>query len=176
VAATVLLLTLRGTPFLYAGEELGLLDAVVPEDRVVDPGGRDGCRAPFPWTSADDHGWGPDPWLPFPPDASARSLAAIRDDPTSILHLYREGLALRRATPALHRGNLELLDPPDGVVGFDRIDGDERWRVLVNFTSDQVPIGDLMTGRPIALTSGAGTLRPAIAALLPDEAVVLGPA
>ena len=48
-AAAVLLLTLRGTPFLYAGEELGLEDAVVPPDRVVDPGGRDGCRAPIPW-------------------------------------------------------------------------------------------------------------------------------
>jgi alpha-glucosidase len=56
-AAAVLLLTLRGTPFLYQGEELGLVDAVVPEDRRVDPGGRDGCRAPIPWSGDPDHGW-----------------------------------------------------------------------------------------------------------------------
>ena len=49
--AAVLLLTLPGTPFMYQGEELGLIDAVVPDDRIVDPGGRDGCRAPIPWTA-----------------------------------------------------------------------------------------------------------------------------
>ena len=67
-AAAVLLLTLRGTPFLYAGEELGLEDAVIPPSRVLDPGGRDGCRAPIPWTPAPDHGWSTDdPWLPGRP-------------------------------------------------------------------------------------------------------------
>ena len=56
-AAAVLLLTLRGTPFLYQGEELGLLDGVVPPERRVDPGGRDGCRSPVPWDGTPDHGW-----------------------------------------------------------------------------------------------------------------------
>ena len=70
-AAAVLLLTLRGTPFLYAGEELGLEDAVVPPERVVDPGGRDGCRAPIPWTAAPGHGWPAEPWLPWPPEPDA---------------------------------------------------------------------------------------------------------
>ena len=51
-AAAVLQLGLRGTPFLYAGDELGLLDAEIPPARLVDPGGRDGSRAPLPWTSA----------------------------------------------------------------------------------------------------------------------------
>ena len=71
----MLLLTLRGTPFLYQGEELGLLDAVIPADRQVDPGGRDGCRAPIPWDGGGGHGWPAatttGPWLPFPPDAGA---------------------------------------------------------------------------------------------------------
>src|SRR5207248_1033907 len=67
-AAAVLLLTLRGTPFIYQGEELGLEDAVIEPNERVDPGGRDGTRAPIPWTAAPDHGWaGPAPWLPFPP-------------------------------------------------------------------------------------------------------------
>ena len=74
--AVLMLLTLRGTPFLFAGEELGLEDAYVPPERVVDPGGRDGCRAPIPWTTAPDHGWPADPWLPWPPEPGARSVEA----------------------------------------------------------------------------------------------------
>ena len=69
-AAAVLSLTTRGTPFLYAGEELGLEDGVVPPERVVDPDGRDGCRAPIPWTSDGDdetgHGWPVRPVAPVP--------------------------------------------------------------------------------------------------------------
>ena len=119
------LLTQRGTPFLYAGEELGLEDAVVPADRVVDPGGRDGCRAPIPVDRDAPHGWGDDPWLPFPPDAAERSVAAQRADPTSILHLYRRLLAARRASPALQLGTLELLDTPEGALAWRRAhDGD----------------------------------------------------
>ncbi len=71
-AAAVLLLGLRGTPFLYAGEELGLEDSVVPTDRLVDPGGRDGCRGPIPWDDLPAHGWATaDPWLPWPPGADS---------------------------------------------------------------------------------------------------------
>ena len=169
-AAAVLLLTLRGTPFLYAGEELGLVDGVIPPDRVVDPGGRDGCRAPIPWTRAADHGWGPEPWLPFPPDASARSLEAQRDDPTSILHLYRALLAARRASPALQTGDLTLRDAPDGVLAWERTAGDDVRRIVVNFTTDEVAFDGggwvVEVGTHDQFT---GTLRP-------DEAVVLKPA
>ena len=107
-AAAVLLLTLRGTPFLYAGEELGLEDAVVPPDRRLDPGGRDGCRAPIPWDDSPAHGWagGPDAWLPWPPEADAgRTMAEERDRPDSVLHLYRGLLALRRHSEALRHGD-----------------------------------------------------------------------
>ena len=77
-AAAVLLLTLRGTPFLYMGEELGLADAEVPEDRAVDPGGRDGCRAPLPWDASAGHGWPAEPWLPWPP-AAGRAQRRVAD-------------------------------------------------------------------------------------------------
>ena len=109
-AAAVLLLGLRGTPFLYAGEELGLEDAVIPVDRVVDPGGRDGCRAPIPWDASSGHGWaldGAEPWLPFPPDAGDRNVATLGAEPSSILHLYRRLLAFRRVSAALRRGSIE---------------------------------------------------------------------
>ena len=168
-AAAVLLLTLRGTPFLYAGEELGLWDAEIPQDRVVDPGGRDGCRAPIPWTRADDHGWGPDPWLPFPPDASAKSLEAAREDPASILHLYKALLDARRASAALSVGDFTLLDAPDGVLAWDRVAGIDRRRVVVNFTEDEVPVA-LADGWTVEVSSVgdgfAGVLRP-------DEGLVL---
>lgn len=137
-AAAVLLLGLRGTPFLYQGEELGLEDAVVPDDRVVDPGGRDGCRAPVPWSRSPGHGWGENPWLPFPPDPDERNVESLREDPTSILHLYRRLLHARRGSPALALGDQEVLDGlPDGVLGLLRTHGDERRIVLVGFTQER---------------------------------------
>ena len=139
-----LLLTLRGTPFLYAGEELGLEDADVPPERVVDPGGRDGCRAPIPWTAAPDHGWPADPWLPWPPEPGARSVEAQRADPDSVLHLARAVLALRRDSPALHRGTLELLDDaPDGVLAYERAP-----------VTTAVACGSASPARPAALPEG----------------------
>jgi alpha-glucosidase len=143
-AAAVLLLTLRGTPFLYQGEELGLLDAVIPPDRAVDPGGRDGCRAPIPWDGTSDHGWptghGGGPWLPFPPEPDVRNYAAQRTDPSSVLHLYRRLIALRRRERALGLGRFELVVVPDGVLGFVRTLGDQSWVVLVNFTDQAITI------------------------------------
>jgi alpha-glucosidase len=145
-AAAVLSLTVRGTPFLYAGEELGLEDAVIPDDRVVDPGGRDGCRAPIPWTAEPGHGWGDDPWLPFPPDSGARSVAAEEDDPTSMLHLYRRLLRLRRDTPALRSGSM-VVEPRDEaapqVISYRRLTDDDTILVMVNLgpTSVEVACG-----------------------------------
>jgi len=155
-AAAVLLLTLEGTPFLYAGEELGLEDAVVPADRRVDPGGRDGCRAPLPWDAGPDHGWavplGAELWLPWPPEPERRNPAAMAEDPGSILHLYRRMLQLRRGSPALRRGGLELLDAPEGVLAYRRrADGDERL-VVVNFTDSPVGV-ELGRGLAVQLDS-----------------------
>ena len=169
-AAAVLLLTLRGTPFMYAGEELGLVDAIIPPERVVDPGGRDGCRAPIPWTRADGHGWPDDPWLPFVADAAGRSLEAQRADPTSILHLYRALLAARKASPALHDGDLMLLDAPEGVLAWERTAGDDVRRIAVNFTPDEHPFA------ADGWTVEVGTHERFAGVLRPDEAVVLKPA
>jgi len=135
-AAAVLLLTLRGTPFLYAGEELGLEDAQVPDTHGLDPGGRDGCRAPIPWVSAPGHGWDPRaaPWLPWPPDAANRNAEAMRADPASILHLYRRLLAARRASVALRLGSWEPLPAPDDVLAFRRRHEHDERVVLINFS------------------------------------------
>lgn len=132
-AAALLLLGLRGTPFLYMGEELGLENADVPDDRVVDPGGRDGCRAPLPWVAAYPHGWGVDTWLPFPPDAAASSVETERSTPESFLALYRRLLAVRRESAALQCGDFEWLDSPDGVLAWRRAAGADQWAVVVCF-------------------------------------------
>jgi alpha-glucosidase len=178
-AAAVLLLGLRGTPFLYQGEELGLEDAVVPEDRVVDPGGRDGCRAPVPWTRGAGHGWGEHPWLPFPPDAEARSVEALRDDPDSILHLYRRLLAARRGSAALALGVQQVLDLPDGVFGVQRTLGDDRRLVLVGFVDEArgpLELPDAPDGGPWTVevsSDGQGEGEAFTGSLRADQAVVL---
>ena len=94
-----------------------------------------------PLDDGGDRGWatpiGIEPWLPFPPEADHRNYDSQRGDRASILHLYRRLLALRRETPALSAGRFELVDTPEGVLGYRRRSGDDAWVVLVNFT-DQV--------------------------------------
>ena len=112
--ALVLLLTLRGTPVLYYGDELGLPDTVVPDALLRDPVtiayrgmiDRDAARTPMPWTAAPGGGFtdpGVDPWLPFG-DLATHNVADQRADPGSTLHLVRALLALRRSTPDLRAG------------------------------------------------------------------------
>jgi alpha-glucosidase len=171
-AAAVLLLTLRGTPFLFQGEELGLEDAVVDPAARRDPGGRDGARAPLPWEAAAPHGWsGAAPWLPFPPEAAARSVERQRADPASMLHLYRRLLALRRAHPALQAGSMHLVDAPEGVLAWERrLDG-QRMCVFVNFaaTPTRVDAGGTMLLSSVAIDSDG----PFDGALRSHEAVIV---
>ncbi len=174
-AAALMLLTLRGTPFLYAGEELGLEDAAIAPDEVRDPGGRDGCRAPIPWASGPCHGWPrADPWLPWPPDAEIRNVEAEHADPASMLHLYRRALHLRRATSALSEGTLTLEHGPPGTLVYERTSPDERRRVLVNFTD--APIATDARGRVVLASDGAGEGAEFAGTLAPDQAIVLAPA
>ncbi|HYI61289.1 MAG TPA: alpha-amylase family glycosyl hydrolase [Acidimicrobiales bacterium] len=184
-AAAFLVLGLRGTAFLYAGEELGLADAVVPDDRAVDPGGRDGCRAPIPWSPGPGHGWGTeDPWLPWPPSAATGGDAeSLRADPGSILHLYRRLLAARRASPALRTGDQRLREGPGGVLAWERSAGDDRRVVAVNFGAEPADLDrpDLGPepgpGWAVEVASdGAGEGEPFTGALAPDTAVLLRPA
>jgi alpha-glucosidase len=184
-SAAVLLLTLRGTPFLYQGDELGLEDAEIPPARAVDPGGRDGTRAPIPWSAAADHGWpttgGRETWLPFPPEPDRRNHETLRQDPASILHLYRRLLALRHEHRVLTDGDFELLEAPDGVVAFSRTLGGERWVVAVNFLDADCDLGQMAAfgdgpPREAVLTSDGAAEGVRFGGTLgPDQAVVLRP-
>jgi alpha-glucosidase len=173
-ASAVLLLGLRGTPFLYAGEELGLEDAEIPADRVVDPGGRDGCRAPIPWDATTEHGWGStDPWLPWPPEADTRNVAMLRDDPASIAHLYRRLLNARRRSPALQSGDLRLLrGMPASALGWERVAADDARVVLVNF--DDAPTDLPGVGGVVEVASdGIGEGEPFAGRLASNQALIV---
>jgi alpha-glucosidase len=173
-AAAFLLLTLPGTPFLYAGEELGLEDAEVPKGRRQDPAGRDGCRAPIPWDAGEAHGWPSAPWLPFPPTPGRRNVATLREDPTSILHLYRDLLSARRASPALQVGGWRALDAPEQVLAYERISGDDRRLVVVNFRDGEEAEVDLDGGLTVEVASDRiGEGEPFGGLVPPSAAVVL---
>jgi alpha-glucosidase len=174
-AAALLLLTLRGTPFLYMGEELGLEDAEVPPDRAVDPGGRDGCRAPIPWDGSPGHGWGADPWLPFPPKAAERAAEVLREDPSSILHLYRRLLEVRRGSAALQLGTLRHLPAPPGVLAYERATAGDARVVLVNFSATPltVPLEGAYEVEVASDEAEAGGLYGG--ELKPDQALILAP-
>src|SRR4029079_16908455 len=140
--AAMLLLTLRGTPTIYYGDELGLPDVPVPEARIVDVVRRDPERSPMPWTrEAPNAGFSTgDPWLPMVDDAGVWSVAAQREDPASMLSLHRRLLPLRRSEAALHAGAWTTADAPEGVVAFERAAAGTRFRVVLNLRAEPVTV------------------------------------
>lgn len=121
-----ILLTLRGTPMLYYGDEIGMTEVQVPRERLEDPvgvrgwpneAGRDGARTPMRWTGAPNGGFtraDVEPWLPVG-DAASCNAADQRGDPASMLHLCRDLIALRRSRPDLRTGSSSAITSPDGA-------------------------------------------------------------
>ncbi|MEN2746645.1 alpha-amylase family glycosyl hydrolase [Sphingomonas sp. T9W2] len=174
--AAILLLTLRGTPTLYQGDELGLPDAQVPADKVQDPRelrepglglGRDPVRTPLPWTGEDGFTTG-EPWLPIDPAHLPLNVSAQSDDPQSMLTLYRRLLALRRATPALATGTIGDVRAEGDVLTYVRSDGTDRYRIALNLGHASAAI-DLEPGTVLLSTHDTATA----ATLRPDEALIL---
>jgi alpha-glucosidase len=156
-AALVMLMGLRGTPFLYYGDEIGMTDAEVPAERVLDPVGkyhgprlgRDPARSPMQWTAAPDGGFGAgdvEPWLPYGDIASA-NVAAQRHDPGAMLSLTRDLIGLRDAIPDLRIGSYRTLPSSNGDLwAWER---GERTVVAINVSDGIVKVPD----------AGAGTIR-----------------
>ncbi|WP_246337786.1 alpha-glucosidase [Azospirillum oleiclasticum] len=126
-----LLTSLRGTAFLYQGEELGLPQAEVPLERMRDPygiamwpepAGRDGCRTPMPWSATDPNAGfsSAEPWLPIPAEHIARAVDVQEADPASVLAFTRGFLAWRRLHPALRGGSIRFRDAPEPLLLFER--------------------------------------------------------
>ena len=135
-AAAMLLLTLRGTPFIYYGEEIGMVDGPIPADRVVDIAGRDPERTPMQWDGGPSAAFtAGSPWLPVAPDAATVNVAAQREDPDSLFSLYRRLIWLRRGSAALRWGRYVPVSAPRDVYQFAREVEGERIVVGVNFSS-----------------------------------------
>ena len=149
--------SLRGTVFIYQGEELGLPQADIPFERLVDPEGianwpadqgRDGARTPMPWDGSQPHaGFGAaEPWLPVDPRHLGLSVAAQDRETTSTLAFFRRVIALRRENAVLRLGSFEVIDGAPGLIAFRR-EGDEG-SALCAFN---------LTGEPLALPHGSNT-------------------
>ena len=145
----LLLLALRGNVFLYYGEELGLTQVDVPFDRLQDPEAianwpltlsRDGARTPMPWTAdAPQAGFSTaQPWLPLGPDHAALAVDRQEADESSMLHLTRACIALRKAHPALAVGELTLVAATDTLLAFERREGDETLLCVFNLGPEPV--------------------------------------
>jgi len=134
-AAAFLLLTLRGVAVLYAGEEIGMVDAdpsVLP-DPPFDRAGRDGYRTPMQWDASSRAGFTDgQPWLPFV-DPGTRNVADQGGDPRSLLSLYRALIAARRTWPALARGaHRSIFGVATDVLVWLRETDDERVLCMLN--------------------------------------------
>jgi alpha-glucosidase len=167
-AALLMLLTLRGTPFLYYGDEIALPDASLDPAKALDPvphrtgdpsRNRDGCRTPMQWTDEPGRGFtdAAEPWLPF---ADGRSVAAQRDDRGSTLHLVRDLIALRRERADLREGTYATLTAPAGAWVWRRGEGTV---VALNLSDAPVTVearGTLLIGTDRARESFDGRLGP----------------
>jgi alpha-glucosidase len=185
--ALVMLLTLRGTPFLYYGDEIGMADVDVPPERAADPlfhrfpGGRrsrDRSRTPMRWRAGPGAGFtrpGVEPWLPLgPAGAGGSDVAAQRADRSSTLHLCRDLVRLRRRSADLREGAHRSLEAPAGVWAYRR---GESTLVALNFGPDEAAVGGVR-GRVVLSSErrqegreAAGELR-----LAPGEGAVVATA
>ncbi|TVR24484.1 MAG: DUF3459 domain-containing protein [Anaerolineaceae bacterium] len=184
--AALLLLTLRGTPTLYYGDEIGMTNTPIPEHRVLDPQGRnkagfnrDECRTPMQWDDSPHAGFStaPDTWLPVAPDYPQVNVAQQRAEPSSTLNFYRRALAYRRAHASLHGGEYASIDAPEGVFAYWRTAGDERHLVALNFTERaQTLTFDAAGGELVISTHPASegrTLDAGEVALTADEGAII---
>jgi alpha-glucosidase len=148
--AAMLLLTLRGTPTLYYGDEIGMSDVPIAFDAVQDPRerrqpgldlGRDPQRTPMQWDGSTFAGFSSaSPWLPVAADHARINVAAEREDPASILNLYRRLITLRRTSPALTQGSYRPLSSAENVLCYERVNGNQRMQVALNFNSKPMAV------------------------------------
>jgi alpha-glucosidase len=188
--AAMLLLTLRGTPTLYYGEEIGMRDVPIPPERVQDPFeknvpgmglGRDPERTPMQWSAAHNAGFTRgEPWLPVADDFAEVNVEAERDDPHSILTLYRRLIDLRRGEPALEVGRWEPVEAEGDVLAYVRRAraGESGFLVALNLGSRHQALRCPPGARASAITLSthldrAGELIRDDLHLRPDEGVVI---
>ena len=150
-----MLLTLRGSICLYQGEELGLTEADLAYEDLVDPyginfwpefKGRDGCRTPMPWQSGVPHAGFSDskPWLPVPQEHHAQAVSEQSDKNDSLLSSYSRFLSWRQQQPALLKGDIKFLDSAEDTLIYTRTQGNDTLLIAVNFTGK--PVSQTLNG------------------------------
>jgi alpha-glucosidase len=188
--AMMLLLTLRGTPTMYYGDEIGMEDVPIPPDRVQDPWelfvpgmglGRDPERTPMQWDDAPNAGFCPagvTTWLPIAADYETVNVVTQQMQEDSMLRFTRRLIALRREHPALNMGAIKMLDAPEGILAYVREDETGRFLVVLNFTGEPqswtLPVPEQVV-QPLLSTHAltpAG-LEAGVLALQPDEGLLL---
>ena len=191
--AAAMLLTLRGTPFLYYGEEIGMRQGSIPRAEIQDPPGkrywplykgRDGCRTPMQWSDQPNAGFTTGkPWLRVSPDYPRVNVAAESQDPNSVLNFYQRLIWLRKATPALQRGSYEaLIERPVGQLAYVRQTEDQTVLVCLNFFSRPATVGLDPAHLPArewkvllsSVRANGETVRGPQVELAPYEACILG--
>ncbi len=143
--AAVMLLTLRGTPFIYYGEEIGMHNTYIARRKIQDPlgkrywpifSGRDKARTPMQWNPETNSGFTTGiPWLPLNRDNRSRNVRMQEGDPASLLNLYRNLIRLRRGSDALQQGSWHpVSNGKQGILAYFRNIESERILVILNFT------------------------------------------
>ena len=180
--AAMLLLTLRGTPTIYMGDELGMQDTAIPLADIRDPAelrepgqglGRDPERTPFPWDESANHGFTTGtPWLPLG-DTTPRSVQT--DDPTSMFSLHRRLLDLRRTHPALALGELSAASAEGDVLRYRRTLNGTRFEIVLNTGSAVAETVMDSGGTVVADTHEPGErpIEPGPLQLKPDQGVLI---
>ncbi|MEM7801176.1 MAG: alpha-amylase family glycosyl hydrolase, partial [Chloroflexota bacterium] len=147
--AMTLLLTLRGTPTIYYGDEMGMEDVEIPAEKEIDPWGilapglglgRDPERTPMQWDDSPNSGFsefGVEPWLPIADNFEEINVKTGQIDPQSMLNMTRELLHLRRAMPALNHGSYRSLEAPDGIFAYVREAEGQSCLVVLNMTAEE---------------------------------------
>jgi alpha-glucosidase len=153
----MMLLTLRGTPTLYYGDELGMRDVEIPPDRVRDPFeknvpgkglGRDPCRTPMQWDRSANAGFtSGTPWLPISDNYAVVNVETESAESDSMLSLYRRLIALRRAETALEIGSYTPVAMTGELVAYVRACEDRRFLIALNLGQDPYSVTYPDTGQ-----------------------------
>jgi alpha-glucosidase len=165
--AAMLLLTLRGTPTIYYGDEIGMVQVPIPPDRVRDPFekrvpgigvGRDGARTPMQWDGSYFAGFSTvEPWLPVADCFHSLNVARQLQDPSSIYHLYRRLISARRQQPALSAGSYSNVTVADNLLLYERQAGSARTLIALNFGSEAISTSlpaDVAAGKVLVSSLG----------------------
>jgi len=179
-----LLLTLRGTPFLYCGEELGMTNRWWPRKQVQDPlgkkawpiyQGRDASRTPMLWTPGPGAGFTTgEPWLAIDPQADRLCVETARREPTSLFNFYRRLIWLRRQTPALQVGEYQAVgEPRPDCYLFRRTTTDSSVLVALNFTDGFLGVSEKMEGKVLLSSADRPASMKGQAVLAPYEVLLI---